>query len=201
MADEPPLEPLTFEAARERLRERGYLDRGVEGAVLKGALAARTKARSLLLGAAVGALFLALAVALAETALNTASSSLPVRDAIALFLWLALGSLVVAAVLVSLLVGAAVLRLRGRGDAEGMSAEIAAAFGVLAGVGAVLAALPALRTSGPLAALGVLLVVAAAVFIAVRAARGVAIAVVVASAAPSSRRRAGSASSASRRSS
>ncbi len=193
MADERPPEPLTFEAARERLRERGYLDRGVEGAVLKGALAARTRAKSLLLGAAIGALFLAVAVALAETALNTAASSLPLRDALVLFLWLALGSLVVAAVVVALLVAAAALRLRGRGDAEGMSAEIAAAFGALAGVGAVLAALPALRASGPLAALGVLLVVAVAVFIAVRAARGVAIAVVVASgrAVLSSKRRLG----------
>jgi hypothetical protein len=191
MADERPSEPLTFEAARERLRERGYLDRGVEGAVLKGALAARTKAKSLLLGAAVGALFLAVAVALAETALNTAASSLPLPDAVVLFLWLALGALVVAAVLVAFLVAAAALRLRGRGDAEGMSSEIAAAFGVLAGVGAVLAALPALRASGPLAALSVLVVVAAAVLIAVRAARGVAIAVVVASgrAVLSSRRR------------
>jgi hypothetical protein len=193
MADERPPERLTFEAARERLRERGYLDRGVEGAVLKGALAARTRAKSLLLGAAVGALFLAVAAALAETALNTAASSLPPGDALVLFLWLALGSLFAAAVLVALLVAAAALRLRGRGDAEGMSAEIAAAFGVLAGVGAVLAALPALRASGPLAALGVLLVVAVAVFIAVRAARGVAIAVVVASgrAVLSSKRRLG----------
>ena len=30
--------PLSLDAARERLREKGYLDRGVEGAVLKGAL-------------------------------------------------------------------------------------------------------------------------------------------------------------------
>ena len=37
---------LSLDAARERLRERGYLDRGVEGAVLKGALAARTRTRT-----------------------------------------------------------------------------------------------------------------------------------------------------------
>ena len=173
--------PLSFEEARERLRERGYLDRGVEGAVLKGVLATRTRAQSLLLGAAVGALFLALALALVETSVNAVASALPAGDAIVLFLWIAAGSIVVAALAVLLLVGAALLRVRGRTDADAVATEIAAGFGVVAGVGAVAAAVPALRTAGPGAAAAVLVALALSVLVAVRTARGVTLATLVAS--------------------
>ncbi len=172
---------LSFEAARERLRERGYLDRGVEGAVLKGALATRTRAQSLLLGAAVGALFLALALAVVETAVNAVVSALPARDTAVLFFWIAAGCLAVAAVVVSLLVGAAFLRVRGRADADAVAAEIAAGFGVVVGVGAVLASVPALRAAGAAAAAAVLVAVALAVLVAVRTARGVTLAALLAS--------------------
>ncbi len=172
---------LSFEEARERLRERGYLDRGVEGAVLKGALATRTKAQSLLLGAAVGALFLALALALVETAVNAVASALAPGDAVVLFLWIATGSLAVAVLAVALVVGAALLRVRGRADADGVATEIAAVFGAVAGIGAVAAAVPALRAAGPPAAAAVLVSLALAVFVAVRTARGVTLAALVAS--------------------
>lgn len=168
--------PLSFEQARERLRARGYLDRGVEGAVLKGALATRTRAQSLLLGAAVGALFLALALSLVETAINTVVSALPPRDAVALFLWVAAGSLAVAILLVLLVVGAALLRVRGRTDADAVAAEIAAVFGGAAAVGAVAAAVPALRAAGAAAAAAVLVSLSLAVFVALRTARGVTLA-------------------------
>lgn len=173
--------PLSFEAARERLRERGYLDRGVEGAVLKGALATRTKAQSLLLGAAVGALFLAFALALVETVVNAVAGALSLGDAVVLFLWIAAGSVGVAAVAVLLLVGVAFLRVRGRTDADGVATEIAAGFGVVAGVGAVAAAVPALRAAGPGAAAAVLVALGLAVLVAVRTARGVTLAALVAS--------------------
>ncbi len=173
--------PLSFEAARERLRARGYLDRGVEGAVLRGALATRTKARSLLFGTAVGALFLALALALVETAINAASSSLSPRDAVVLFLWIAAGSVAVAAVVVLVLVGAALLRVRGRSDPDAVATEIAAAFGVVAGVGAAAAAVPPLRSAGPGAAAAVVIALGLAVLVAVRVARGVTLAALVAS--------------------
>jgi hypothetical protein len=172
---------LSFEAARERLRERGYLDRGVDGAVLKGALATRTRAQSLLFGAAVGAVFLALALALVETAVNAVVSALPARDAAVLFFWIAAGSLAVAAFVVLLLVGIAFLRVRGRADADGVAAEIAAGFGIVVGVGAVLAAVPALRAAGPAAAAAVLVAVAMAILVAVRTARGVTLAALLAS--------------------
>ena len=87
---------ISLDAARERLRERGYLERGVEGAVLKGALAARTRTRAFLLGASTGAAFLAGAVALAQTVLHAVSSALPLRDAAVLFLWLFAGAAAVA---------------------------------------------------------------------------------------------------------
>ncbi len=183
--DAPPREgaeesPLSFEQARERLRKRGYLDRGVEGAVLKGALATRTKAQSLLLGAAVGAFFLALALALVETVVNAVAGALSLGDAVVLFLWIAAGSLAVAVLLVLLVVVAALLRVRGRADADGVAAEIAAVFGAAAGVGAVVAAVPALRAAGPLAAAAVLVSLALAVFVAVRTARGVTLAALLA---------------------
>src|SRR5664280_311796 len=73
---------LSLDAARARLRERGYLDRGVEGAVLKGALAARTRTRAFLLGAATGAAFLAAAVAFAQTVLVAVASVLAARPAL-----------------------------------------------------------------------------------------------------------------------
>jgi hypothetical protein len=171
---------LSFEAARERLRERGYLDRGVEGAVLKGALATRTRAQSLLLGAAVGALFLAFALALVETSVNAVASALPAGDVVVLFLWIAAGSLVVAALAVLLLVGAAFLRVRGRADADAVATEIAAGFGVVAGIGAVAAAVPALRTAGAGAAAAVLVALALAILVAVRTARGVTLAALLA---------------------
>ena len=172
---------LSLDAARERLRERGYLDRGVEGAVLKGALAARTRTRAFLLGAATGAAFLAAAVALAQTVLHAVSSALPLRDAAVLFFWLFAGSLAVASLVVLALVLLALVRARARGDAEGGSTEIAVAFGVLAGVAGVLAARPALESAGLPAAAAVLLAVAFAVLIAVRVARGLAFTVLAAS--------------------
>jgi hypothetical protein len=180
-AEEPSGSPLSFEAARERLRARGYLDRGVEGAVLKGALATRTRAQSLLIGAVVGALFLALALALVETVVNTVAGALSLGDSVVLFGWIAAGSVGVAVAAVLLLVGAAFLRVRGRADADGVATEIAAAFGVLAGVGAVAAAVPALREAGPGAAAAVLVALGLAAFVAVRTARGVTLAALVAS--------------------
>ena len=172
---------LSLDAARERLRERGYLDRGVEGAVLKGALAARTRTRAFLLGAATGAAFLAAAVALAQTVLCAVASALPLRDVAVLFLWLFAGAAAVASVVVLALVLLALVRARARGDAEGGSTEIAVAFGVLAGVAGALAARPALESAGLPAAAAVLLAVAFAVLIAVRVARGLAFTVLASS--------------------
>src|SRR5512140_4039659 len=103
---------LSLAAARERLREKGDLGRGVEGAVLKGALAARSRTRALLLGAATGALFLAAAVALAGAVLHSVSSALTFRDTAVLFLWLFGGAAALATLLVAGLVGLALLRGR-----------------------------------------------------------------------------------------
>ena len=174
-------DPVTFEEARERLRARGYLDRGVEGAVLKGALAARTRTLGLLRGAALAALFLAVALAVAETSAVALASALPARDALVLFAWLAAGALLAAAGLVLLLAGLAWLRVRSGSDPTGAPTEVAVGFGILAGVGAVLAARPVLEAAGPLAALAALAAAAAAVVLAVRTARGVAFAVLAAS--------------------
>ncbi len=173
--------PLSLDAARERLREKGYLDRGVEGAVLKGALAARSRTRALLLGAATGALFLAAALALAGAVLHAVSSALPLRDAAVLFLWLFAGAAALATFLVAGLVGLALLRARLRGDADEASTEVAVAFGVLAGVAGVVAARPALETAGLPGVVAVLAAVALAVLIAVRVARGLAFTVFAAS--------------------
>ena len=173
--------PLSLDAARERLRERGYLERGVEGAVLKGALAARTRTRAFLLGASTGAAFLAAAAAFAETVLHAVSSSLPIRDAAVLFLWLFAGAAAAASLVVLALVALALLRARARGDAEEGATEIAVAFGVLAGVAGILAARPALESAGAPAAAAVLVAVAFAVLIAVRVARGLAFTVLAAS--------------------
>jgi hypothetical protein len=172
---------LSLDAARERLREKGYLDRGVEGAVLKGALAARSRTRALLLGAATGALFLAVAVALAGAVLHAVSSALPLRDGAILFLWLLAGAAALAALLVAALVGLALLRARLRGDADEASTEVAVAFGVLAGVAGVVAARPALETAGVAGVVSVFAAVALAVLIAVRVARGLAFTVFAAS--------------------
>ena len=180
MTGTTPPERMSLEQARERLRERGYLDRGVEGAVLKGALATRTRAQSLFLGAAVGALFLALALALVETSVNAVASALPAGDAVVLFLWIAAGSLAVAALAVLVLVGAALVRVRDRADADAVATEIAAGFGVVAGVGAVAAAVPTLRAAGSGAAAAVLVALALAVLVAVRTARGVTLAALLA---------------------
>jgi hypothetical protein len=180
---EPPesRDPVTFEEARERLRSRGYLDRGVEGAVLKGALAARTRTLGLLRGAAVAALILALALAAAETVAVALASALTPRDALVLFAWLVAGALLAAAGLVLLLGALAWLRIRGRNDPSGASTEVAVVFGVLAGVGAVLTARPVLEAAGPLAALVALAAAALAVVLAVRVARGLAFTVLAAS--------------------
>lgn len=172
---------LSLDAARERLREKGYMDRGVEGAVLKGALAARSRTRALLLGAATGALFLAAAVALAGAVLHAVSSALTFRDFSVLFLWLFAGAAALATLLVAGLVGLALLRARLRGDADEASTEVAVAFGVLAGVAGVVAARPALETAGLPGVVAVLAAVALAVLIAVRVARGLAFTVFAAS--------------------
>ncbi|MGA7992307.1 MAG: hypothetical protein WCC53_12790, partial [Thermoanaerobaculia bacterium] len=172
---------LSLDAARERLREKGYLDRGVEGAVLKGALAARSRTRALLLGAATGALFLAVAVALLGAVLHTVSAALPPGDGAVLFLWLLAGATALATLLVAALVGLALLRARLRGDADEASTEVAVAFGVLAGVAGVAAARPALETAGLPGVVAVLGTVALAVLIAVRVARGLAFTVFAAS--------------------
>jgi hypothetical protein len=172
---------ISLDAARERLRERGYLERGVEGAVLKGALAARTRTRAFLLGASTGAAFLAAAVALAQTVLHAVASALTFRDAAVLFLWLFAGAAAAASLVVLALVLLALLRARVRGDAEEGSTEIAVAFGVLAGVAGILAARPALESAGVPAAAAVLAAVAFAVLIAVRVARGLAFTVLAAS--------------------
>lgn len=174
-------DPATFEEARERLRARGYLDRGVEGAVLKGALAARTRTLGLLRGAAVAALFLAFALATVETAAVALASALSPRDTLVLFAWLAAGALLAAAVLVLLLAALAWLRMRGRSDPSGVSTEVAVVFGVLAGVGAVLTARPVLEAAGPLAALLVFAAASGAVVLAVRVARGLAFTVLATS--------------------
>ena len=145
-----PRRRLSLDAARERLRERGYLDRGVEGAVLKGALAARTPDAGVPPRRGDG---------------RRCSSPRPSPSR--------------RRVLARRVVGAAAprrggalpLALRGRGgrrlarrprarlprarsgpalrgDAEEGSTEIAVAFGVLAGVAGVLAARPALESAG-----------------------------------------------------
>lgn len=174
-------DPRTFEEARERLRARGYLDRGVEGAVLRGALAARSRTVGLLRGAAVAALLLAFALAVVETAAVALASALGPRDALVLFAWLACGALLAAAVLVLLLSALAWLRMKGRGDPSRVSTELAIVFGVLAGVGAALTARPVLEAAGPLAALVVFLAASGAVVLAVRIARGLAFTVLAAS--------------------
>jgi len=172
---------LSLDAARERLREKGYLDRGVEGAVLKGALAARSRTRALLFGAAMGALFLAAALAIAGAVLHAVSSALSPRDAVVLFLWLFAGAAAVATLLVAGLVSLALLRTRLRGDADEASTEVAVGFGVLAGVAGVAAARTALETAGLPGVVAVLAAVALAVLIAVRVARGLAFTVFAAS--------------------
>lgn len=180
-APSSPRDPVTFEEARERLRARGYLDRGVEGAVLKGALAARTRTLGLLRGAAVAALLLALALAAVETVAVSFASSLPARDAAVLFAWLVAGALLAAAGLVLLLAAFAWLRVRGRSDPSGASTEVALVFGVLAGVGALLAARPVLEAAGPLAALVAFAASTLGVVLAVRVARGLAFTVLATS--------------------
>ncbi len=172
---------ISLDDARERLRERGYLERGVEGAVLKGALAARTRTRALLLGSSMGAAFLAAAVAFAQTVLHAVSSALSFRDAAVLFLWLFAGAAAAASLVVLALVLLALLRARVRGDAEEGSTEIAVAFGVLAGAAGILATRPVLESAGVAAAAAVLAAVAFAVLIAVRVARGLAFTVLAAS--------------------
>jgi hypothetical protein len=181
--DEAPAErdPATFEEARERLRARGYLDRGVEGAVLKGAFAARTRMRALLRGAALASLLLAFALAVVETVSVALASALSPRDAFVLFAWLGVGALVAAAGLVLALGAVAWLRTRGRSDPSRASTEVAVGFGLLAGVGAALAARPVLDAAGPVAAAVAFGAAAGAVVLAVRVARGLAFTVLAAS--------------------
>ena len=172
--------PLSFEDARARLRARGYLDGGVEGAVLKGTLAARNRVTALVFASLVAALLLAGALALGETAILAAASSLSARDAAVLALWLLAGATLAALPLVLLLVVLAWARTRAR-HAEGASTELGLAFGLLAGAAGALAALPALEGASPLTAAGVLAFLALAVFLAIRVARALAFSVLVAS--------------------
>lgn len=179
--DEPrPEAPLSFEEARERLRARGYLDRGVEGAVLKGALAARSRALAVVRAASAAAAVLALAFGLVETIGLSAASGLSLPEAAVLFLWLLLPGLVVAAVVVALLALGAWLRTRGRTEASGVATEVALAAGLLAGGAGALMLRP-LLAAGRLPALLGLLASVLAVVLAVRVARGMALTVLVAS--------------------
>lgn len=176
MADGERPAGLSFEEARERLRARGYLDRGVEGAVLRGALAARSRARGLFAAAAIASAFLASALAAVQTLLVAVASALPAGDAFVLFLWLLVGALAVAAILVGLLMLGAWLRSRGRTDGEVASTEAGLAVGLLSGAIGAAAAIPVLEgagTVGTVEAWAVLLLVAGSVFVSVRVARSV----------------------------
>ncbi len=173
--------PMSFEEAREKLRLRGYLDRGVEGAVLKSALASRTRTRGVLRAAAVAAGFLAISLAAAETAAMASFSRLPPGDAAVLFLWVLLASALVSSFAVLLLMLAAWVRVRSRQDGESVSTEIGIGFGLLAGTLGAAAAFPALKRAGPLAATAVLLLVGVLVFLAVRVARSVTFTMLLAS--------------------
>ena len=178
MTSEPP---LSFEEARERLRLRGYLDRGVEGAVLKGALAARTRTRGLLRAAFLAALLLAFALAAVQAVLIAFGSGLPPLDAAAIFFWLFGLALVFGAVVVAVLMGIAWARGRTRRDADEVTAEIGVAFGLAAGAFAALAAAPALEAAGATGVGALLLAVAFLVFLSVRIARSVTLTVLVTS--------------------
>lgn len=176
-----PPPPLSLAEARERLRSRGYLDRGVEGAVLKGALAARTRTRALAAAALLATVLLALGLALSQAVLVAVASALPPGDAALLFVWLLAAALAAGGAAVSAVMGVAWLRARSRADGELATAEIGAAFGLLFGALGALGAVPALEAAGPLGAAAVLLLVALLVLVAVRVARSVAFTVWVAS--------------------
>ncbi len=178
MTGEPP---LSFEEARERLRQRGYLDRGVEGAVLKGALASRTRARALLKAAFVATLFLASALAAAQAVMTALASGLGPRDALALFAWLLAGAAAFGALVVSCLMALAWLRGRSRGGGDQVATEIGVAFGLVSGGFAALAAAPALEIAGAAGAVALVAVVALLVFLSVRVARSVTLTVLVTS--------------------
>jgi hypothetical protein len=107
--EEGNAEPLSFEEARERLRARGYLDRGVEGAVLKG-VSSRSRACGVLLGAAVAATLPRDGPGRPMPSSSRLSPRCP-WDGPCSFLWLLLGSLFLALVLVTALGGVAWLRL------------------------------------------------------------------------------------------
>lgn len=171
--------PLSFEDARERLRARGYLDRGVEGAVLKGVLSSRSRARGVLLGAAVAATLLATALAASDAVILSVAAALPVQDGLVLFLWLLLGSLLLALFLVTALGGVAWLRLSSRAGSEHAPAEMGVVLGLLAALFGALTALPALYGAAPLAAVFAVLSVAVAVFVSARVARGLTTALLV----------------------
>jgi hypothetical protein len=173
--------PLSFEDARERLRQKGYLDRGVEGAVLKGALAARTRARALLKAAFVATLFLALALAAAQAVMTSVASGLGFQDALVLFAWLFAGALAFGAAAVSCLMALAWLRGRSRGGGDHVTTEIGVAFGLVSGGFAALAAAPALEIAGTPGVAVLLAVVGLLVFLSVRVARSVTLTVLVAS--------------------
>ncbi|MBL8111620.1 MAG: hypothetical protein JNK60_01955 [Acidobacteria bacterium] len=178
-AEDGKAEALSFEEARERLRARGYLDRGVEGAVLKGVLSSRSRARGVLNGAAVAATLLATALAASDAVILSVAAALPVKDGLVLFLWLLLGSLLLALVLVAALGGVAWLRLSSRAGSEHAPAEMGVVLGLLAALFGALTALPALDGAAPLAAVFAVLSVAVAVFVAARVARGLTTALLV----------------------
>ena len=178
MTAEPP---LSFEDARERLRQRGYLDRGVEGAVLKGALASRTRARALLKAAFLSTLFLAVALAGAQAVVTALSSALGPRDFLVLFGWLLAGASAFGALVVSCLMALAWLRGRSRGAGDQVATEIGIAFGLVSGGFAAMAAVPALEIAGAAGAVALVAAVALLVFLSVRIARSVTLTVLVAS--------------------
>ena len=173
--------PLSFEEARERLRQRGYLDRGVEGAVLKGALAARTRTRALLKAALVASLFLALALAIAQGVVTALASGLGAGDALVLFAWLLAGALVFGVLAVSCLMALAWLRGRARRGSDHATTEIGIAFGIVSGCFAALAVAPALEIAGAAGIAALLAAVGLLVFLSVRVARSVTMTVLVAS--------------------
>jgi hypothetical protein len=173
--------PLSFEEARERLRQKGYLDRGVEGAVLKGALAARTRTRALVKAALVASLFLAAALATAQAIVTALASGLGLLDGLVLFAWLLAGALAFGILAVSCLMGLAWWRGRARRGSDHATTEIGVAFGIVSGCFAALAAAPALEIAGAAGIAVLLAAVGLLVFLSVRVARSVTLTVLLAS--------------------
>lgn len=163
--------PMSLAEARERLRARGYLDRGFEGTVLKGVVAARTRTRGVVRAAIIASALLALALAVAETVSRAAFSRLGPSGTAILFLWLLLGSGLAALLGVGVLLFAAWSLLRLRRDSDAVPTELGVVFGLLAGLLGATAALPALRQGGAWAAAAILASTGLLVFLAVRIAR------------------------------